>query len=355
MRPRLVLFAALLGPAAVAQEGLPLERRSPEQVFRFLDKDNSGTLSKTEFGALKERVPSLRQRPEAVGAMFSRLDKDGNGSLTLEEYRAITTVRPRTASSQPNVPTAAPKQEEPRTATQPPTADSVGFFEKNIRPVLVAKCYQCHSADAKELKGGLLLDTREGIRRGGENGPAVVPGDLKASLLIRAIHYETDIAMPPKKVGGKLPDAVIKDFDKWVQMGAPDPRDGAAKLTKEPDAWKAAKHWWAWQPPRKTPAPEVKDAAWPKNEIDRFLRAEMEAKGLKPVGDAEKLTLLRRVTFDLTGLPPTLQDSFPMWGCRRMCSLRPAPAPPHAPSISRSPVGCCPMRWPCSISPSQTS
>ncbi len=78
----------------------------------------------------------------------------------------------------------------------------MAFFEKNIRPVLVDKCYQCHAADAKEVKGGLVLDTREGIRRGGDNGPAVVPGDLKASLLIQAIHYETNLAMPPKKAGG---------------------------------------------------------------------------------------------------------------------------------------------------------
>ena len=308
MRPHLVLLAVTLAPAAVAQEGPPPERHRPEQVFRFLDKDSSGTLSKAEFGALKERVPSLRQRPEAVGAMFSRLDKDGNGSLTLEEYRAITTVRPRTVSSEPKAPTAAPKQEEPGIANRAPIAEGVGFFEKNIRPVLVAKCYQCHAADAKEIKGGLVLDTREGIRRGGASGPAVVPGDLEASLLIQAIHYETDIAMPPKKAGGKLPDAVIKDFEKWVQMGAPDPRDGAAKVTKKPDSWETAKHWWAWQPPRKTPAPEVKDAGWPRNEIDRFLRAAMEAKGLKPVGDADKLTLLRRVTFDLTGLPPPPQE-----------------------------------------------
>src|SRR3954470_17822331 len=104
MRPHLVVLVVALAPAAVAQEGPPPERRSPEQVFRFLDRDNSGTLSKAEFGALKERVPSLRERPEAVGAMFSRLDKDGNGSLTLEEYRAITTVRSRTGSSQPNGP-----------------------------------------------------------------------------------------------------------------------------------------------------------------------------------------------------------------------------------------------------------
>src|SRR3954462_8489157 len=103
------------------------------------------------------------------------------------------------------------------------------LFEKRIRPVLAEKCYKCHSADAEKIKGGLLLDTREGGRHGGDNGPAVVPGDLQGSLLIEALRYENkDFAMPPKTAGGKLPDDVIKDFEKWVEMGAPDPREGAA-------------------------------------------------------------------------------------------------------------------------------
>ncbi len=114
--------------------------------------------------------------------------------------------------------------------------------------------------------------------------------------------------MPPEKSGGKVPDEVIKDFEKWVQMGAPDPRDGAAAKVTKKDTWETAKNWWAWQPPKKSPAPEVKDAAWPRNDIDRFLLSTLEAKDLKPVGDADKLTLLRRVTFDLTGLPPTPQE-----------------------------------------------
>jgi hypothetical protein len=194
-------------------------------------------------------------------------------------------------------------------AIEPAKPDSgIEFFEKKIRPVLADKCYHCHSADAEKIKGGLTLDTREGSRRGGENGPAVVPGDVDASLLVEAIRFHNkDLAMPPQKSGGKLPDDVIKDFEQWVQMGAPDPRDGAAKLTKKQDSWQAAKDWWAWQPPKKSPVPAVKDAAWPKGDIDRFLLAALEAKSLKPVGDAEKLTLLRRVTFDLTGLPPTPQ------------------------------------------------
>ncbi len=188
-----------------------------------------------------------------------------------------------------------------------PKADQAGldFFEKKIRPVLAEKCYKCHSADAEKIKGGLVLDTREGIRRGGDSGPAVVPGKLEESLLIDAVRYASaDTAMPPKKAGGKLSDEVIKDFEKWVAMGAPDPRDGAAKLTRKQDAVEAAKDWWAWKAPKAVPLPEVKDAAWPKADLDRFILAAQEAKGLHPVPDAHKLTILRRVYFDLVGLPP---------------------------------------------------
>ena len=184
------------------------------------------------------------------------------------------------------------------------TSEQRDFFEKKIRPVLADKCYKCHSEKSEKIKGGLVLDTREGIRRGGDNGPAVVPGDLKESLLIEAVRYASkDFAMPPKKEGGKLPDEVIRDFEKWVQMGAPDPRDGAAKVVKKYDAEKA-KAWWAFQPVKKPAVPAVKDAAWAKSDLDRFVLAGLEAKGLKPVADADKLTLIRRVYFDLLGLPP---------------------------------------------------
>jgi hypothetical protein len=187
-------------------------------------------------------------------------------------------------------------------------SDQLDFFEKKIRPVLADKCYKCHAEDAEKIKGGLTLDTREGIRRGGDNGPAVVPGELKESLLIEAIRYgNKEFAMPPKKEGGKLPDEVIKDFEKWVQMGAPDPRDGPAKVVKKYDPEKA-KEWWSFQAPKKAAVPAVQNAAWPKTDIDRFLLAGLEAKGLKPVADADKLTLIRRVYFDLIGLPPKLDD-----------------------------------------------
>jgi hypothetical protein len=193
------------------------------------------------------------------------------------------------------------------TADQP-TPEQLDFFEKKIRPVLSEHCYKCHSEKSEKIRGGLVLDTREGIRRGGDNGPAVVPGELKESLLIEAIHHTNkDFAMPPEKEGPKLADAVIKDFEAWVKMGAPDPRDGPAKVVaKYDDA--AARKWWSFQPIAKPGVPTPKNAAWPKSDIDRFLLAALEAKGLQPVADADRATLLRRVYFDLIGLPPSPKE-----------------------------------------------
>lgn len=186
--------------------------------------------------------------------------------------------------------------------------EQAAFFEAKIRPVLVEKCYQCHSEQASTVRGGLLLDTRDGIRRGGESGPAIVPGRPEKSPLVEAIRYTNkDTAMPPPKSGGKLPDAVIADFEQWVKMGAPDPRDGKPAVVASPKKWdpEEAKKWWAFQPLRRPALPEVTDAMWPRGDIDRLVLAALEPKGLKPVADADKLVLLRRIYFDLIGLPPT--------------------------------------------------
>jgi hypothetical protein len=135
-----------------------------------------------------------------------------------------------------------------------------------------------------------------------------VPGDLSASLLIEAIRYkDEDFAMPPQKKGGKLPDEVIADFEAWVKMGAPDPREGAGLANKSTYGEKGRDHW-AFQPPKRASAPAVKNANWPRNDIDRHILAALEAKGLKPVGDADKAALLRRVYFDLIGLPPSPEE-----------------------------------------------
>jgi hypothetical protein len=186
--------------------------------------------------------------------------------------------------------------------------DQLQFFEKHIRPVLVRDCYECHSRDAKEIEGGLTLDTREGVRKGGDRGPAVVPGDLRRSVLIGAIrHTDADLKMPPEK---KLSAEVIAQFEEWVAMGAPDPRDGDAAAAGEYaiDIEKG-RQFWAFQPPQKAPPPDVKATDWPRTDIDRFLLQAMEAKELKPVGDADARTLVRRLSFDLIGLPPSPEET----------------------------------------------
>jgi len=182
-------------------------------------------------------------------------------------------------------------------------ARQIEFFEKRIRPVLVARCYECHSRESDEIEGGLLLDTRDGTRQGGESGEAVVPGDPSSSLLIDAIRYE-GFEMPPDEM---LPDDVIADFTRWIEMGAPDPRDG--KAASEPK-WDDAERrdLWSLTPPHMTPPPKVHDTSWPRNGIDRFVLAKLEEAGMRPVGDADRLTLLRRVHFALVGLPPSPEE-----------------------------------------------
>jgi hypothetical protein len=209
-------------------------------------------------------------------------------------------------------PQRSPKDRAPdpeakkKPADAAPTAEQILFFEKNIRPVLVKECYTCHATTAKKIKGGLTLDTRGGMREGGDSGPAIVPGDVRASLLIKAIkHQHEKLKMPPEK---KLSDEVVAQFEKWVAMGAPDPRDSVAKVAKYEIDIEKGRKFWSFQPPKKQPLPPVKDTAWSKGAIDRFLLAGLEAKGLKPVADADARSLVRRVYFDLIGLPPAPED-----------------------------------------------
>ena len=175
------------------------------------------------------------------------------------------------------------------------------FFETQVRPLLIKHCYQCHSSEAKILKGGLHLDSRGGWMKGGDSGPAIVPGAPDESLLIEAIRYQS-LEMPPK---GKLPDAEIVVLEKWVSRGAPDPRTDAASTTSVRPDFDAGRSHWSFRPIAKRPAPKVTDTAWPRSDVDRFILAQLESKGLFPVADADKATLLRRVFFDLVGVPPT--------------------------------------------------
>jgi len=190
-----------------------------------------------------------------------------------------------------------------------PTAEGLEFFEQKIRPVLAKNCYACHSTDTKVAMGGLYLDSKAGARKGGTSGPAVVAGKPEESPLVKAVRHEGR-QMPP---AGKLPDAVIADLERWVAMGAPDPREGAAATWKPSlvDIEKGRKYW-AFQLPMKPATPAVKNKTWSSQPIDRLLMAAMEKNRLTPAPDADRATWLRRVTYDLTGLPPTLPeiDSF---------------------------------------------
>jgi hypothetical protein len=183
-----------------------------------------------------------------------------------------------------------------------PTAEQLQFFETKIRPVLVTHCYECHAADSKTLQGGLLVDSRDGLLTGGDSGPAVVPHDLESSLLLSALRYDS-FKMPPQ---GRLPAAVIADFEKWIQSGAVDPRTAPASVAKPRSIdIEAGRQHWAYRPVQKPSLPSVARSDWPLSDIDRFILAKLEANGLQPVADADRATLLRRLSFTLTGLPPT--------------------------------------------------
>jgi hypothetical protein len=194
------------------------------------------------------------------------------------------------------------------------TPEQLEFFEKKIRPVLVVNCYDCHSEEKGKNKGELTLDTRDGIRAGGDRGPAIVPGKPDDSVLINAIRQVGQLHMPPDSRGGPLPDEVVADFEKWVKDGAADPRDSAkivgARAAKPEKVyeWDKEREYWAFQKPKAVAPPQVADEKWPKTEVDRFVLAKLEQKGLKPVRDADKRTLVRRVYYDIIGLPPTAEQ-----------------------------------------------
>jgi hypothetical protein len=192
-------------------------------------------------------------------------------------------------------------------AQAPSDLAQLDFFEKNIRPVLSNSCYECHSQESKSLKGGLMVDTREGLLQGGDSGPALIPGSPEKSLLMTSIrheHKDPDMAMPPKKE--KLSAAVLANFEAWVRMGAPDPRSGTGRAKVAAwDSAKAAEHW-AFKPIANPPIPKTTDPnGFVQNAIDNFVLQRLNEQKLSPSKKADKQTLLRRVCYDLTGLPPT--------------------------------------------------
>jgi len=191
---------------------------------------------------------------------------------------------------------------EPK-AGQPDTA-GIKLFEKQIKPVLVKYCYECHSG-SDDISGGLRLDSPSGMRRGGDTGPVLIAHDAKKSLLIRVLRHEAGLSgMPPK---GRLPDEAIEIFEKWIRLGAPDSREETGPTVQQ--KWdKVAQQHWSYQYPKSVGSPAVQQVDWPRDVIDHFILARMETAGLKPVADANRQTLVRRLFFDLVGLPPSPQE-----------------------------------------------
>ena len=321
----LILLALLL-----AARGQQPQAPNPERGFAFGDSNLDGKLSRDEFrdlvtGAARLKKAAAKKAPAQPALVFDRLDGDHDGFLSFPEFRRLSELRARAAAAGAFGKVGLARKKlaaEAARATRPAPADRDGdgdgkkrserpvtpqearFFETRIRPVLMTQCAECHASTAKKVKGGLLVDSREALRKGGDTGPAIVPGNLEASLLITAIGYHDDsLRMPPKS---KLPDAVIVDFEQWVKMGAPDPRGalGSSDGPTNTDLEKA-RQFWAFQRPRPVAPPSVMNTEWPKTDIDRFILAALEAKRLKPVADADRHALIRRVSFDLVGLPPT--------------------------------------------------
>jgi mono/diheme cytochrome c family protein len=187
-----------------------------------------------------------------------------------------------------------------------PTAEQIEFFESKVRPIFAEHCYTCHSEKAEKLKGGLRLDAPEAILKGGDTAPAIVPGDVEGSLLIKAVRYtDPDLKMPPKNK--KLSAEQIASLEAWVKMGAPLPRSTASSHPPDEIAKVRARHW-AFQPVKKPAMPAVKNSRWVQTPVDNFVLATLEKRNLSPAPMADRRTLIRRVSYDLTGLPPTYEE-----------------------------------------------
>jgi hypothetical protein len=186
------------------------------------------------------------------------------------------------------------------------TPDDRDFFEKRVRPLLVERCHKCHASKPHKQRGGLLLDSRVAILKGGDSGPAVVPGQPAQSLLIQAVRYQhAQLHMPP---GGKLPPGQVAILEEWVRRSVPFPKVGAPVTARQGIDLGQGRKFWSFQPPRMVSLPSVRKHDWPRLRIDRFVLAELEKRNLAPSPPASRPTFIRRVTFDLIGLPPTPEE-----------------------------------------------
>jgi cytochrome c553 len=188
-------------------------------------------------------------------------------------------------------------------AAPPPNPQGIEFFEKHVRPILVAKCQSCHGP--KRQQGGLRLDSRAALLKGSDNGAVVVPGESNKSLLVKAIHYDGDVQMPPKS---KLPDEAIANLTEWVKMGVPWGDEAVKGDLHAQSVAEVRRTHWSFRPVKKPTPPAVKKSAWVKTPLDAFVLAGLEAKGLTPAAAADRRTLIRRVTLDLHGLPPMPEE-----------------------------------------------
>ncbi|HZL87283.1 MAG TPA: PSD1 and planctomycete cytochrome C domain-containing protein [Pirellulaceae bacterium] len=203
---------------------------------------------------------------------------------------------------------AASARGDEKSAERPFAPADLEFFEAKIRPILATRCHECHGPRKQE--SNLRLDSRQSLLAGGDNGPAARPGDPQHSLLVKAVHYDGDLQMPPK---GKLDDAAIAALTSWVERGLPWPQEVAAARTTGRDVARFTirtedRQFWSLRPVAMPPLPAVQDASWPQTAIDRFILARLETEGLSHSPPADNRTLLRRISFDLTGLPPTPEE-----------------------------------------------
>ncbi len=184
------------------------------------------------------------------------------------------------------------------------TSSDLEFFEKEVRPLLVEHCYSCHSGASEKLQASLRVDSRTALLKGGDSGPAILPGNADGSLFIEAVRYES-YEMPPK---GKLADSEIKTLEKWIEMGAPWPTEDVpveSGVAPAFDLHQRKSEHWAWQPVKMPTPPAVERKDWPHDPLDYFVLAKLEERGLNPTGDTDRASWVRRLYLDLIGLPPT--------------------------------------------------